>query len=440
MLNISTATVFNNQTSAINQLYSQYEEVGQELSTGISLTEPSDDPTVIAQDLSVRNSSAVTGQVSQNLTDLNNMLSTTDSTLSSLTGILQSARNLAIEGAQDTISSSQRAQIGDQVNQLLEEAINLANTEYDGKYIFAGSAVPPGDSLVQAIGNPPTQVVADANSVQQVQELPSGDLVPTNVTLQQAFNMGSSNGSPSVFQMLITLRDTLENGSVVNESSTQVNVSGQAVAPTTTLASLADTNPPVLTVPLQLDSNDQVGFSIASSIAPTGVNFYFPATTSLATIVASINADTAETGVEASFNYQSQRLSLTDVDNESFTITNIASTGSAATTNFTSAMLLGSTADVVNYLSTQLGDIDSTITAALGAAGAIGATVQAVQGISSTESERSTQDTNLQSDLEDTNVAQATSQFTLVQTALEAAYSTTSRIEQEDLFDYLNNT
>lgn len=438
MMRIATSTIFNDQTYSIDSAETAYQLYGQELSTGKSLNEPSDNPTIIAQDLSVRNDSAVTGQVSQNLTDLQNMLSTTDSTLSNLTGVLQSARNLAIEGAQDNITPSQRSQIGQQVNQLLEETIGLANTQYDGKYVFAGSEVPPGTSLVQAVGNPPTAVVTANNLVQQTQELPDGQTVPTNVTLQQAFNVGASNGSPSVFDMLIRLRDTLENGETTDESSSQINVPGQSVTPQTTLASLTDTAPPILSIPLTADSTGNVSFAISSSLAPTGVSVTVPLTATVGALMSAINADTALTGVTADFNYQSQRLSLDDLTNSDFAITNVPSAGATNTANFTNAFLLGSTGDVVNNLSTQLGDIDATLQAAVSAAGTIGATVQTVTAISTAESSRSTQDTQVQSNLEDTDIAKVTSQFTLAQTALEAAYQTTTRLEQEDLFNYLN--
>jgi flagellin-like hook-associated protein FlgL len=45
----------------------------------------------------------------------------------------------------------------------------------------------------------------------------------------------------------------------------------------------------------------------------------------------------------------------------------------------------------------------------------------------------------VQSSLEDTDIAKVTSQFSLSQTALQAAYQTTTRLEQEDLFSYLGN-
>ncbi|MGD0967214.1 MAG: flagellin hook IN motif-containing protein [Candidatus Aquilonibacter sp.] len=440
MMRIATSTVYSNQTLSIENLESQYELQGQELSTGISLNEPSDDPTVIAQDLSVRNDSAVTTQVSQNLTGLNNLLSTTDSTLSSLTSVLQSARNLAIEGASDSITASQRAQIGDQVNQLIQQAIGLANTQYDGKFIFSGTAAPPGSSLVQAVGNPPSAVNAANNIVQQNEQLPNGQLVPTNVTLQQAFNVNAANGSPSVFSMLIRLRDSLDQSQTTDESTSSVNVSDQAILPTTTVAQLEATINPTLTIPLASTGAGNVAFTIASSLSPTGTTILINPAETMQQVVTAINAASTATGVVASFNYQSQRLQLNDVTNSNFVVSNVAAGPGIATSNFTNAFLLLSTGDVVNNLSTQLGDIDNNLTVALTAAGQVGATVQTVTALESTESTRGTNDTAVQSSLEDTDIAKVTSEFTLSQTALQAAYQTTTRLEQEDLMSYLNNT
>ncbi|HTX56526.1 MAG TPA: flagellin hook IN motif-containing protein [Candidatus Acidoferrales bacterium] len=439
MMRIATSTIFSDQTLSIDNLESQYQLEGQELSTGISLNEPSDDPTIIAQDLSVRNDSAVTTQVGQNLTGLNNLLSTTDSTLSSLTSILQSARNLAIEGASDAITPAQRSEIGDQVNQLLEEAIGLANTQYDGKFIFSGTKAPAGTSLVTAVGNPPTSVQVANNIVQQSEELPNGQLVPTNVTLQQAFNLDASNGSPSIFDMLIRLRDTLEDGETTDESSSQINIADQSILPTTTIASLESSSPQILSTPLASIGNGNVAFTLYSSLTPTGQTFIFTVGQKMQNVIAEINAATDVTGVTASFNYQTQRLSLDDLANQSFYITDSPAAAGLATGNFSSAFLLGSTGDVVDNLSTQLGDIDNALSVALNAAGEIGATVQTVTSLSEIESSRETSDTQVQSNLEDTDIAKVTSQFTLSQTALEAAYETTTRLEQEDLFSYLQS-
>jgi flagellin-like hook-associated protein FlgL len=43
----------------------------------------------------------------------------------------------------------------------------------------------------------------------------------------------------------------------------------------------------------------------------------------------------------------------------------------------------------------------------------------------------------VQSGIEDTDVATATTAFSATQVALTASYSTTTRLEAKDLFDYL---
>lgn len=438
MMRIATSTIYSNQTLSIENLEAQYQQQGQELSTGIALNEPSDNPTIIAQDLSVRNDSSVTTQIGQNLTGLNNLLSTTDSTLSSLTTLLQSARNLAIEGASDTVTPAQRGSIGQQVNQLLQQAIGLANTQYDGKYVFSGTAASAGSTLVSPVGNPPSAVTAKSNIVQQNEQLPNGQQVPTNVTLQQAFNVNAANGSPSVFDMLIRLRDTLDQSQTTDESSTQVNLSYHAVTTGTTIAQMESTLGP-LSTPLASVGGGNVSFSIASSLSPGGTAFIFTTGESMQNVVAAINAASVATGVVASFNYQTQRLQLNDIQNQNFLITNVAAPPATTPSNFTNAFLLGSTGDVVNNLSTQLGDIDNALTVTLSAAGQVGATVQTVSSLSSIESERGTSDTQVRSNLEDTDIAKVTSEFSLSQTALQAAYQTTTRLEQDDLFTYLPN-
>jgi flagellin-like hook-associated protein FlgL len=182
-----------------------------------------------------------------------------------------------------------------------------------------------------------------------------------------------------------------------------------------------------------------VAFSIASSLSPTGTTIILTTGESMQNVVAAINAASVATGVVASFNYQTQRLALNDIGNQNFLVSDVAAPLATTPSNFTSAFLLGSTGDVVNNLSTQLGDIDNNLTVALSAAGLVGATVQTVSSLSAIESSRGTSDTQVQSNIEDTDIAKVTSEFSLSQTALQAAYQTTTRLEQEDLFTYLPN-
>jgi flagellar hook-associated protein 3 len=441
-MRIATSTLYNEQASSLDNLYSTYQTQGQELSTGKSLNAPSDDPTVIAQDLTVRADNVVQTQLGKNFTDLTNQLTTVDGALSNVTSALQSARNLAVEGASDTLNASQRQDIATQINQILNEVIGFANTQYNGKYVFAGTNVPTSTPLVQGQGSPITSVTTQGNLVQQAQQSPNGTTIGTGVTLQQAFNVNAPDGSPSVFQTLINLRDSLQKGQVVDESQAALNLPGTAIANATPVTSLVTgAAPQIMATPLQYDSTgNQLEINIASGSNSGGANIVITSADTIGSIVAKINAQTATTGVTASFNAQTQRLSLTSSANPPvpFTVTDVPSAGSGTTTgNFVAAFGLTNAASTTSYVSTQLGDIDKVISTTLNARAVVGSTIQSSQTLTTASSSQVNNDTSVQSGLEDTDIAKVTSEFTQTQTVLQAAYATTSRLEGKTLFDYL---
>ncbi len=444
-MRIATSSLYSEQSSSIDDLYATYQNQGQELSTGKSLNVPSDDPTVIAQDLNVRADNAVQTQLGKNYSDLTNELTTVDGALSNLTNALQSARNLAVEGASDTMNASQRADLGTQVDQILQEVIGFANTQYNGKYVFSGTNVPASVPLVQGQGSPITSVTTQGNVVQQTQKAPNGTSIGTGVTLQQAFNVNAPDGSPSVFQALIDLRDALDSGSVVDESQAALNLPGTAITNNTLLSALTASGAgQLMATPLKPDSSGNVEINIANGVNTSGVDITLtpgPAVT-VASAVAQINAQLtgANMGVTASFNAQTQKFVFTSTSNPPapFTITDVASAGAASPSNFTTAFGLSTQASNTNYISTQLADIDQVLSTTLNARAIVGSDIQGSQTLESAAGSQVNNDTAVQSGLEDTDIPKVTTQFSQTQTVLQAAYATTTRLEQHDLFDYLN--
>lgn len=433
-MRISTDSIYQQQVSAIDNITVQEALYGEQLSTGKALNVPGDDPTQIAQDLNVRTDIGVQTQVGENLSNVSSQLTTVDGALSSLTSVLQSARSLAVEGASDTNTPSQLQEIAHQVYELLQQSVGIANTQYAGSYVFAGTATPSSAPVVLT-GSPATAVTFSGNNVAQTQKLPNGQTLTTSVTLQQAFNYNAADGSPSVFLALQNLYDTLNKAQTTDESTTAVNQSGQAIAAGSTFAQL--TAPGVMATPLKTDSNGNLEISIASGQSPNGVTINLTGLT-MGGMVAAINAQTATTGVAASFDYQTQRLTLSSASNQSFQVNDISSAGATNTGNFVAAFNLNNQADFVNNLSTQLGDIDHVTQAMLNARAQVGSTIQQAGALNGTASSTVTNDTAVQSSIEDTNIPKATTQFSLAQTALQAAYGTTAQLEHKDLFDYLS--
>src|SRR5579872_7480903 len=231
-MRISDEAIFQQQVTILDNQEAVLTQLTKQASTGKSLFFGSDAPQSISADLSIHTQIAVTTQVGSNLTNLSNELTSTDGALASLTNVLQNARSIAIGSATDVVNSTQLQDAAQQVDGLLQESVGLANTRFAGSFVFGGTSA-LSSSTVQTSGAPISSVTPLANNVQQTQLLPNGQSVPTNVTLQQAFNVNATNGSPSVFQTLINLRDALNGTRIVDQSAAQVNVPGTAIAPAT---------------------------------------------------------------------------------------------------------------------------------------------------------------------------------------------------------------
>jgi flagellar hook-associated protein 3 FlgL len=464
-MRIATSTIYNDQTASIDSLSAQYQSIGQDLSTGKSLNVPSDDPAQISQDLTLTNTINQENGDASNAVAAQNELTFTDSTLSSLTGLLQTARSLAVEGATDIIpNGSQRPLIGKQISGLLSQALGLANQKYGNTYIFAGT----GSATTQPItplGSPVNGVTFTGNN-QTRTELINGQQVQVGTTMQAAFNQGSTNGTPSVFTLLSTLQNTMDQEPASIQSQQPITVTNDTItgagdATQTTLGQIAGPPAPMTTVPLKADNATPPSYSIeidgtnpvtgaaGSATLTFGAGNAVDGTPT--SVVAMINAKTAVTGVTASWSVASQRLQLTSVANGSppFLVSDVPSPVSGApttppvtvagttTSNFLEAFQIPNQVSVTSNLSTQIGDIDAVINQVLSARAQIGQQIQNLAGTSSQLQVLSNDNVTTQSTIQDTNIAQATSQFTLVQTALQGAYATTTRLEGKTLIDYL---
>ena len=445
-MRIATSTIYAQQTAAIDDQTALYAQVGQQLSSGHQLNDPSDDPTRIAQDLSVRSAIDATGQQTKNVQSAVSELTTTDSALSSLTAVMQSARQLAIQGSSDSLTPQQRAALGSQIDQLLQQAVAIGNTSYAGRYVFGGTTS-SGNPPVQQQGNPIAGVTFLGNEQEQGQLVYNGQEFALSTTFQAAFNYQSTDGSSDVFQTLIKLRDTLVKGTVVDQSAAAINKAGAVVyGPQGLPASPAPTTlatPNAFAVTPAADSTGNFSININGSVNGVAgmATITMPPGTAIddgtaASLVGRINAVTATTGVTASFDAKAQKVVLTG--SGSFYVTDTPSPGATNSGNLTKVLNLASQADFVQNVSTQLGDIDHALNGVLGARSVIGARIQALGSIGDQLQTAAVDNTKVKSGIEDVNVAAAATKLSATQTALQAAYSTTNRLESKTLFDYLS--
>jgi flagellar hook-associated protein 3 FlgL len=430
-MRIATSTIYDAQSASIDNLVAQQQQLGQQLSSGKQLNAPSDNPTQIAQDLEVRSAIAAENQGSTNIQNATAQLTTADGALSTLTNIMQSARNIATEAATGLSDTTQQQALAQQVDSLLQEAIGVANTKYAGKFLFAGTAG-PYTTPVTANGQPISSVTFNGNSSGQSEQLYNGESINTGITLQQAFNYNAPDGSPDVFQALITLRNTIQKGAVVSTSANRVNNVNTALAPATALNAAG-----ILATPLTQDASGNANIQIISSkTGAAGVTVTIPAGSTMTAMLNAINAVSASTGVSASFDYKQQRLELTSASG-AFQVADAPTTAGGTSGNFVEAFGLQTHADVASTLSRQLGDVDNVMQTLLTTRATLGGNLQTLTALGDAADSQVVNDTKVQSGIEDADIAKVISQFSQTQTALQAAYGTTTRLESKTLFDYL---
>lgn len=432
-MRIATSTQYDNQIAQIDNLVVQQQQLSTEASTGLQVTKPSDNPTLIAQDLQVRTTIAQENQVSANIQNTSAQLTTVDGGLSTLTSVMQSARGIAVQAAGGLTSPTQLQAMASQVDGLLQEAIGVANTQYAGQYVFAGTSGQTTAPVV-ANGEPVSSVTFTGNESTAKEQLYNGSTVNASVTLQQAFNYNSPDGSPNIFQTLINLRDALQKGVVTSESASQVNSADTAFA--SGAGAQAINTPGILSTGLAPDGNGNVDIELTTSTAPGGVQIAIPATDTVPQVLAAINAQTGATGITASFDYKQQKLTLTSASGN-FTVTDVASAGAASPGNFVEAFGLQSTANLQNEISRQIGDIDNATQVMLNARSTLGGTLQTLTAMGSATGSQVVNDTQVQSNIEDADIAKVITQLSQTQTVLQAAYGTTTRLEGQTLFNYL---
>jgi flagellar hook-associated protein 3 FlgL len=184
-----------NNLGALEQLQSQ-------LTSGKRLNRPSDDPPAVETALNYHATIAAGEQYLRNMDNSTAWLQATDSTLGSATDLLQRARELAVQGANDTLDTNQKGDIAAEVDQLLQQMVQLGNATLKGQRLFAGLKTDANPFTLNA--GPPTTVSYGGDSGQMQREIDVGTTL--------AINMPGNTAFAPAFSALVSLRDNLRAG------------------------------------------------------------------------------------------------------------------------------------------------------------------------------------------------------------------------------------
>ena len=186
----------------------------EQLASGRSVNQLSDDP-VAAALVQNHDQAAADGQFLQNLSTLQSKYQVADSTLGNVVQALTRALSLGVEGANGTLTAANRQAIAGEVQGLLNQTVSLANTSYQGAFLFAGTKVSTQPFTLDTTTN---TVTYNGNSATTSVQLSDGNSINANLPGDQLFQ----NGSGSVTGALQDLYSALTTSTNIPASVTEV--------------------------------------------------------------------------------------------------------------------------------------------------------------------------------------------------------------------------
>ncbi len=177
-MRISSNQYHNTMISSLQVANEGVNQAMLQMATGQRILKPSDDPIGTLRLSRLSRDEAALGQYRDNITALQSRLSTSEATLDSIQGDLQSLRDLLVWAADGGNTPSDLNAMSGSLKTLHDSLLYLANSKNaEGRYLFSGTASdqPTVDPTTYAfMGNTQTQPVAVADDTN----------VPANVSLE----------------------------------------------------------------------------------------------------------------------------------------------------------------------------------------------------------------------------------------------------------------
>lgn len=194
-------------------------DLQEQLATGLRVNSPSQGPLDARRAISARSEIATVQQYITNISNVGPQLLETTTTTQTVMDIIHRVRELTLQGGNGTNGQSNRAEIANEINQLLESAFSQANHQTNGRYIFGGTRTLNAPFVATRDANGDiTAVTYDGNDDHMSVQVSSDVTVIANETGYDAFL-----SQQDIFQTLIAIRDDLLAGNLNNLQTVRID-------------------------------------------------------------------------------------------------------------------------------------------------------------------------------------------------------------------------
>ena len=199
-----------NLVGSLDQTQLTEQKLTEELSSGVRFHSLSDDPISSGQNVLLLNQIQQDDSFTQSSSLVTGQMQVADSALGSVVSQLTHALSLAISANNGTMNGNNLKSIASQLTGILNEVEALANTSYQGQYVFAGGQT---GTVPFSTSNATSPAVTSYSGDGNINYLhtPNGQKIQLNVPGDQIFDGAGANG---VFKTLNNLIADYASGAI----------------------------------------------------------------------------------------------------------------------------------------------------------------------------------------------------------------------------------
>jgi flagellar hook-associated protein 3 FlgL len=179
-------------STALDSITGTQAELSGELASGLRVSKLSTDAVAVGQSTVLSAAIAAADSYVQVATSATSKLQVTDSTLGEVVTALTQAISLTISGGDGTLNAATKSIIGQQIVAIREQILGLANTSYQGQYIFSGSQGQLKPFTLNTTTSP-AKVTYAGDSALQYTTTPNGQRIQTNLAGSSLFTPSGTN-------------------------------------------------------------------------------------------------------------------------------------------------------------------------------------------------------------------------------------------------------
>ena len=154
-MKISTHLLFDRASAQMSNVQTNLTQTQAQLAQGKQIINVSDSPNQAATIQRLKSILSKQDSYQSSLDTIKARLQGEDTTLKSVSDLLVRAKEIAVQGANDTLSGADRKSLGTELQAVRDQLLSLANTrDSNGNYLFSGSRVKQPAFVETANGSP----------------------------------------------------------------------------------------------------------------------------------------------------------------------------------------------------------------------------------------------------------------------------------------------